>query len=147
MKKSLSILFLFFCMISLPLTAAETEQEIIKAAVKEWNSVIKTGTAEDIIALYADDAILLQPNGKVSTAPEEIKDFWQKLIATRSGEYKIDTAKVVYAGEDTIVSTTKWSNVLPLPERSMKYSYDGVIYNVLKRQNDGSWKAQVQEWY
>jgi uncharacterized protein (TIGR02246 family) len=126
--------------------AAEDVRQIAESSIAKWNAAFAEGKVDEILSLYADNAMLVQPNGSVSKSVGEIRAFWQTLI--QKGVYAMDVVDVRSEKDDTIVATTKLCDIKTLedPSQVMKYRYDGVLYSVLKRQADGSWKAQVQQW-
>jgi uncharacterized protein (TIGR02246 family) len=126
--------------------AAEDVRQIAESSIAKWNAAFAKGKVDEILSLYADNAMLVQPNGLVSKSVGEIRAFWQTLI--QKGVYAMDVVDVRSEKDDTIVATTKLSDIKTLqdPLQVMKYRYDGMLYSVLKRQADGSWKAQVQQW-
>ncbi len=123
--------------------AAQDPAKVAEDVVAKWNSVLRQGGGINaLMQLYAKDAKVLLPNGEMAGDAKEIREFWRRLLARRGKKYEVDLEDVIYAKDDTVVSTLRWSEL----DGGMKYSYDGVIYNVFKRQADGSWKAQVQRW-
>lgn len=131
---------------SAPGGAADDIRTIAATNAAEWNQAFAEGKVDEIVSLYTTDAILVQPNGKVSRDRGEIRNFWQMLID--QGAFKIDIVDVKGEKDDTIVTTTTLSDLKTLQDshQTLRYHYDGVLYSVLKRQSDGSWKAQVQQW-
>ena len=124
-------------------TLAQEPARVAENLVAQWNAVLKHGARlNDLMRLYSKDAMVLLPNGEIAKDSKEIRDFWRNLLAKRGRRYELELEDVISAKDDTVVSTLRWSKL----DGKMKYSYDGVIYNVFKRQSDGSWKAQVQRW-
>jgi len=121
---------------------AQDAPRSVSDAVARWNQVLRQGNLDALMHLYAKDAMVLLPDGRVARDPKEIRRFWRQLLAKRGGRYEMDLDDVIYAKDDTVVSTLRWTNV----DGELKYAYDGVIYNVFKKQPDGTWKAQVQRW-
>jgi len=139
MKKLLMILTL------VGLSAAATAQDAprsVNEAVSKWNQVLQQGNLDALMHLYAKDAMVLLPNGEVVKDKAAIRRFWRHLLAKKGGRYEMDLDDVLYSKDDTVVSTLRWTNL----DGELKYTYDGVIYNVFKKQPDGTWKAQVQRW-
>jgi uncharacterized protein (TIGR02246 family) len=148
MKRSLGLLLALVTTAGASQSQAEdSARQIAESAAAQWNKAFAHGKVEEILALYTDNAILMQPNGKVSKGAGQIRAFWQNLIA--QGEFAMDVVDVRGSGEDIIVTTAKLADVktLPSPEpQVMKYRFGGVLQSVLKRQPDGTWKSQVQRW-
>lgn len=139
----LLILILALSIGAAPLASAgDVSEQAAYTAVAQWNAVLRSGKLDELLRLYAKDAIVLLPNGEAARDPAVIRKFWQRLLVRHAGRYVLDLDKVIYAQGDTVISTLRWSNV----DGELKYSYNGVIYNIFKRQPDGSWKAQVQRW-
>lgn len=139
MKKLLVILSL------VGLNAAALAQDAPRSvtdAVAKWNQVLQQGNLDALMHLYAKDAMVLLPNGEVVKEQKDIRRFWRHLLAKKDGRYEMDLDDVIYSRDDTVVSTLRWTSL----DGELKYTYDGVIYNVFKKQPDGTWKAQVQRW-
>lgn len=147
MKRSLGLMVILTAAVATGTSqAADDVRQIAESSIAKWNAAFAKGKVDEILSLYADNAMLVQPNGSVSKSAGEIRAFWQTLI--QKGVYAMDIVDARSGNDDTIVATTKLSDVKTLQDSSqvMKYRYDGVLYSVLKRQADGSWKAQVQQW-
>ncbi|MGZ8242383.1 YybH family protein [Methylomagnum sp.] len=148
MKRSLGL------MLALVTTAAAAEPQgdaavrrIAELSAAQWNAAFAKGRVDEILSLYEDNAMLVQPNGSVSKGSGQIRAFWQPLI--QKGDYEMDIVDVRSDRDDTIVAIAELSDVKKLSSlrhQVMKYRYGGVLYSVLKRQPDGSWKAKVQKW-
>lgn len=147
MKKQILAFFAFVILHS-QLYADDRIMGVAENAFSQWNEAIKKGRIDDILAFYTDSAMVIQPDGSVSKRRGEIRAFWQNLLDKKSGVIALDITEVKDDQNGTIVTTSHISDTKALSRTSgaMKYSYDGVIYSVLKRQTDGSWKAQVQQW-
>lgn len=148
MKRSLGLLLAIVTTAGASQSQAEdSPRQIAESSAAQWNAAFAKGKVEEILSLYTDNAILLQPNGKVSRGAGQIRAFWQNLVG--QGDFAMDVVEVRGSGTDTIVATAKLSDVktLPSPEpQVMKYRFGGVLQSVLRRQPDGSWKSQVQRW-
>ena len=148
MKRSLGLLLLLVTSMGVcHAQNSESARKIAENAAAQWNAAFAGGRVEDILSLYADNALLLQPNGAVAKGSGQIRDFWQKLIG--QGDYAMDLVDVRSQQDGTIVATVRFSDLKTLPNgglHSMKYRYGGRVYSVLKQQPDGRWKAAVQRW-
>lgn len=127
---------------------ADDARQTADASVAQWNAALAKGKVEDIVSLYADGAMLVRPNGTVSKSADEIRNFWRNLFDKKGGTLALDIVEVSSDREDTVVAKTTLTDIKTLRDTSqaMKYSYEGVLYSVFKRQGDGTWKAQVQRW-
>ncbi len=123
-------------------------QRVAEANTAQWNAAFAKGRVEDIVSLYSPSAMLVQPDGAVSKNSEQIRAFWRNLIEKNSGLLTINVQEAKSGKDDTIITRAVLSDVKSLQntQHVIKYNYEGVLYSVLKRQSDGSWKAQVQQW-
>jgi uncharacterized protein (TIGR02246 family) len=123
-------------------------REVAEAAAAQWNEAFRKGRVEDILSLYTENAMLLQPSGRVSRTPKEIKEFWQRLIERKNGEYRIDVVDARIETDGSIVTTLQLARRQSLYNsgQTVKYNQDGELQSVFRRQTDGTWKAQVQRW-
>lgn len=67
---------------------ADEARQIAESAAARWNAAFAKGGLEEIVSLYTDNAMLVQPNGQISRSPGEIRAFWQPLLQT--GVYAMD---------------------------------------------------------
>ena len=147
MKASLGLLFVLVTSVGQVFAdTPDNARKIAESSTAQWNEAFAKGKVDDILTLYSDDAMLLQPDGAVSKGSSQIRDFWQKMI--KQGEYAMDVIDLRREHSGTIVATVRFSDVktLSTANQTVKYNYDGVVYSVLKQQADGSWKAEVQRW-
>lgn len=131
------------------LAQAETPQTIAASTLNQWNSAIEQGDIDQIMKLYADNAMVLQPNGNVSRTREEIRSFWLNVLDSNNGHYSFNLSDII-SNRKSIVLAAKWSadsNLRSASASTRRTRYDGTMTNVLTKQDDGSWKAQVQRWY
>lgn len=125
-----------------------TPREVAEVTIAKWNEAFHRGRVDDIVSLYADNAMLLAPNGQVSKNPAEIRAFWQALIGRMGGEYQINIVDARTDKDGTIITKAVFSTrqTLTRTSQTLRYNYDGELFNVIKRQADGSWKTEVQRW-
>ena len=130
------------------LAVVDDAQSVAAATTAQWNAAFARGKVDDIVSLYSSNAMLVQPDGAVSKNPDQIRAFWQNLIKKNAGVLNIDIQEAKGETDGTIITRATLSDVKTLQntQHVMKYNFDGVVFSVLKRQNDGSWKAQVQRW-
>ncbi|MDD5035188.1 MAG: hypothetical protein PHE55_10545 [Methylococcaceae bacterium] len=135
---------------TLPVQASENSGPIRKIAeesVSKWNQAIAKGAVDEIGSLYTGDAILIEPHGVVAKG-QEIRQFWRALIDSQRGVYTLALLDVSDEKDNTIVARIAMEDTKPLGKSNqvLRYRFNGVLYNVLIRQPDGSWKVQTQRW-
>ncbi|RUM52529.1 MAG: hypothetical protein DSY87_06215 [Methylococcus sp.] len=131
-----------------PIAAADSLASIAGSNVDQWDQALNRRDVEQVMALYTENAIVLQSNGQISQTRNAIRSFWELVFDTQSGEYSFDIEGIQKSSNKIILAAT-WSarnGLNSTPYGSVGHGYDGKMTNVLVRQDDGSWKAQVQRW-
>jgi ketosteroid isomerase-like protein len=127
---------------------ADTLRSIAESNIHQWNAALEQRDLDQIMALYADNAIVLQPNGNVSKTPDAIRSFWRSVLDSANVGYSFDVEEIQKT-TSKIVLAAKWSSRNQLRASTpdaVRRGYAGKMTNVLVRQDDGTWKAQVQRW-
>lgn len=127
---------------------ADSLQSIAEHNVHQWNTALEQRDLDQIMTLYTDNAIVLQPDGHVSKTRNAIRLFWRSVLDGANGEYSFDV-DVIQKTASKIVLAAKWFNrnqLSAFPPDSVHRGYNGKMTNVLVRQYDGTWKAEVQRW-
>jgi ketosteroid isomerase-like protein len=128
--------------------SADSLRNIAETNVHQWNLALEQRDLDLIMTLYADNAIVLEPNGHVSRTRDAIRSFWRSVLNSANVEYSFDVDQI-QKSTSKIVLAAKWFNRSQLSATapgSVHRTYDGKMTNVLVRQDDGTWKAQVQRW-
>jgi uncharacterized protein (TIGR02246 family) len=80
------------------------EKNEITALFEQWNSALQTGDPKQVVALYAEDAVLLPTvSNQVRHNHEEIEDYFVHFLA-KGPQGKIDESNVRIFGELAINS-------------------------------------------
>ncbi len=121
--------------------------KIASKNVKSLNYALKSGHVDAIMDVYAQNAMLVQSDGYIYGNTDQIRAFWNKIIAV-PGAYEFDLTEAHRDG-DSIVMTARLASVLSKKvstNQDLKYFYNGTIQTVLKDQGNGNWKTVVQQW-
>jgi uncharacterized protein (TIGR02246 family) len=125
---------------------SDQDKASVRAVDAEWARAAKVGNGEAIAALYASDAVLLPP-GEPMVKGDAAKKYWVDFANGFSGPTELNTMAVEGGGDvATAIGTYKMSltpkkaGAKPLPTEEGKY------LEVLKRQDDGSWKLIYDMW-
>lgn len=116
--------------------AADVEWEAY-VNINEWNQALNHGDVDSLAALYTDDAVVLDLDGRVSTNSEEIREFWRSRL---SADQKGDKLVIIeFQGDaDRIVTAAKWL--------AAGAKWEGTLVSIFERQGDGTWKTRFQRW-
>jgi uncharacterized protein (TIGR02246 family) len=92
---------------------------------------VNNNDLEGLLALYADDARLVSPDGKVYTGKDEIRGQYSQLLAM-NGRMTVETRFAIDLGDLALLSNSWffWAGEVEM---------SGVTAEVARRQNDGSW--------
>jgi ketosteroid isomerase-like protein len=126
---------------------AGNADKIASKNVKSLNYALKSGHIDAIMDVYAQNAMLVQSDGYIYDNSDQIRAFWNKIIAI-PGAYEFDLTEAHRDG-DSIVMTARLASVLSKKvstNQDLKYFYNGTIQTVLKDQGNGNWKTVVQQW-
>jgi len=125
---------------------SDEDKASIRAVDTEWARAAKAGDGAAIAALYTSDAVLLPP-GEPIVKGEAANKYWVDFANGFSGPTELNT--MVVEGGGGVASaigtykmslTPKKAGAKPLPTEEGKY------IEVLKRQDDGSWKIAYDIW-
>jgi uncharacterized protein (TIGR02246 family) len=122
------------------------DQAAIRQIDTDWAKAATQGNGEAIAALYTSDATLLPP-GEPIVKGEAARKYWVDFGKGFAGPTELNTSSVEGSGDMAIAIgsyrmalTPKKAGAKPLPVDEGKY------IEVLKRQDDGSWKIHHDIW-
>ena len=125
---------------------SDQDKQSVRAVDAEWARAAQAGEGTAIAALYTADAVLLPP-GEPMVKGVAAKKYWVDFANGFSGPTELNTMAVEGGGDvATAIGTYKMSltpkkaGAKPLPTEEGKY------LEVLKRQDDGSWKLVYDMW-
>jgi uncharacterized protein (TIGR02246 family) len=125
---------------------SDQDKAAVRAVDAEWAQAAKVGNGEAIAALYAPDATLLPP-GEQMVKGDAAKKYWVDFANGFSGPTELNTMAVEGSGDVAtaigtykMTLTPKKAGAKPLPTEEGKY------IEVLKRQDDGSWRIAYDIW-
>jgi uncharacterized protein (TIGR02246 family) len=125
---------------------SDEDKASVRAVDAQWARAATAGDGQAIAALYASDAILLPP-GEPMVKGEAAKKYWVNFVNGFSGPIELNTMAVEGGGNVasaigtyTMSLTPRKAGAKPLPTQEGKY------LEVLRRQNDGSWKIIYDMW-
>ena len=125
---------------------SSADENNIRALDAAWAKAATAGDGPAIAALYDPNATLLPP-GEPMVKGEAAKKYWMDFAKGYSGPTQLNTQSVegsgdlaVAVGTYRMTLTPKKAGAKPLPTDEGKY------VEVLKRQDDGSWKILHDVW-
>ena len=125
---------------------SDQDKTSIRAVDEAWGKAAQAGNGDAIAALYAPDAVLLPPNEPMVKG-DGAKKYWVDFANGYSGPTELNTMTVEGSGDLATATgtykmtmTPKKAGAKPLPTEEGKY------IEVLKRQDDGSWRIAYDIW-
>ncbi|MFX0197844.1 MAG: YybH family protein [Candidatus Hodarchaeota archaeon] len=123
----------------------EADREAIRKVIDALGTAITTNDVEGVMSLYADDAILMPPNQAAIVGKEAMRSWQETVFETHSFEFKIDSKEIVVDG-DLAFSRGTLNLTVTSKTDGESFSSEGKYIVILRRQNDGSWKATHDIW-
>lgn len=92
---------------------------------------MNAGDLDGIVALYEPDAVLALPGGRVATGSAEIREAFEKLLASQSSFAPGEQRPVLLVGDLALTSA--------------RLASGAVTAEVARRQGDGSWRWVIDQ--
>jgi uncharacterized protein (TIGR02246 family) len=121
-----------------PAAPDPTARQAIEAAVTRYVAASNRGDADALMALYAEDAVLLPPDHEPIEGREAIGEFWRQ--GTDQG-LEVSTLRV-----DTDGKLGYLVGRYRLPATEDEPADSGKYVMCLEHQRDGSWKLTADIW-
>lgn len=129
-------------------TSVDTEKD--KTAIKDWNDNgltmvrnLNKDNAETFVKFtYTEDAIIFPPNTKTIAGHEALIGFYRNYPPMSDFTQEIEEMEVF---GDYAYLRLKWS--IPVIQTGLNpYTDSGIIFCIMRKQNDGSWKIWREIW-
>ncbi|MFT5349832.1 MAG: hypothetical protein ACI909_001405 [Planctomycetota bacterium] len=140
--KLLNTLLLALFVSSTNATTAELESDVW-INNKTWEMAFNSGDTLALANLYTEDAIIVPPSLEIFNAREEIKQFWADQRVSGTDNFRVQTINLRRHG-DVIYQSAIW--IATITSNGVATDLDGEMTNIIARQQDGSWKIQLQSW-
>ncbi len=115
----------------------------IEANNEKFMAAFAAGDAAAVAALYTADARLLPPNAEIMKGMEAIQAFWQGGMDMGIKEATLETVEVQARG-DIACEVGKYTlTIQPTADQTIT---DKGKYVVVWKDQDGSWKLDVDIW-
>jgi ketosteroid isomerase-like protein len=105
-----------------------------------------SGELTDLLALFADDAVLMPPNDTTLYGKEEITEWWKEYFQWFQVNSSIETEGDLVVAGDQAFQRFSLSVVIVPRKKGTRITDDVRTLTVWRRQADGSWKISHQMW-
>ena len=133
----LSSLVLFAACASM--APANDAEPIIRQGATDFAAAANAGNVAGMVAIYADDAVLMPPNLPPFRGRDAIRQFWSGLLATGKIEAAVATDSVVQSGD--LASEMGHYALTITPKGAPAPIKDSGKYVITWRRTGGQWRA------
>jgi ketosteroid isomerase-like protein len=131
------------------LLSAQSKQsapaEEIARIRSEWAKLLHAKQLDPLMALYASDAVFLQPSGERITGKPAIRDLCKKIMEAFTSDITLHGIDTEHSG-DLAYDSGEYNEALIKLSDGSKAEVQGNYLMVFKRQPDGSWLIVQQMW-
>src|SRR4051794_15551422 len=137
MKRIAVVLVFVLCATSL--FAADVKQ-MIRQKEDAFEAALRAGNADQMAAMYADDAVLMPPNAPAAKGKAAIRGYWSSLLGMMSkGDLRLMIDDVSMSG-NTAVERGTWK-VTMTPNGGSAEMNDNGNYVIVWQKRGGKWQA------
>jgi uncharacterized protein (TIGR02246 family) len=111
----------------------------------DWAANLHAKKLDQITALYAEDAVFLQPNGQRVTGRPAIRDLCKNVMETFTSDISLHSIASEISGDLAYDSGDFHETMVKLSDDT-KADTQGNYLMIFKRQRDGSWLILEQVW-
>jgi len=130
-----------------PVAAPTVEEPIaaVKAAEVLWSKAAQAHDMSTLFSYYADDAILLPPNGEMTTNKIKLQKVWQDML-TKDVDLSWTTMYAEASQSGDLVYDVGSYTMTTKAAKGKATTDHGKFATVWKKQADGKWKAEMDTW-
>jgi uncharacterized protein (TIGR02246 family) len=142
--KSLVIVILGFAAAAICLAGDPKIEQAIRDLDEQWSKAAGAKDVDKTVSFYADDALVMPPNGAAATTKEAIRALWKDFLTDASLSWKTKKVEVAQSGDLAFSSGTyevKLNDPTGTPVNDR-----GKFLEVWKKQTDGTWKCVADMW-
>ena len=119
-----------------PVVDTAAEEAALKAVTAAWLEAYNAGDAEKIVAMYAEDGVLMPPHASVATGHTEIRAF---LTADTAGAKAAGVKLVPGATTAGVAGDTGWESGSYTVVDASGTTVDSGSYMSVSRKVNGKW--------
>lgn len=124
---------------------APSPEDAIARLRSEWSKDLHDKKLDQIVMLYAEDAVFLPPNGDRITGRDEIRKLTKAAMDTFTSDLTFQSMNLEHSGDLAYDSGAYRESLTNVSDSGVSHG-QGNYLMVLKRQTDGSWLIVQQAW-
>jgi uncharacterized protein (TIGR02246 family) len=111
----------------------------------EWAKALRAKQLDQIVLLYAPDAVFLPPTGERVTGRPAIRDLTKKIMETFTSDINLDSIVMEHSGS-LAYDSGDYSETLVTVADGAQIEAQGNYLMIFKRQPEGNWLIIEQAW-
>jgi ketosteroid isomerase-like protein len=128
-----------------PLIDVEASTEAIKTWFDQYTSSIKAGDVDSLLALYAENIVILPPNGSIVEGRDAYRQWISGWFGNFNAEEKLEIQEIKILGRNAFVrGSHNYRNIHK--ETGVTKEGKGTFINFFELQSDGMWKCTHNMW-
>lgn len=128
---------------SAPAALSAADLAGIRAADSSFMAAANAGDVDAVVAVYASDAVLLPPNLPPQRGRTAIRNFWGGLLKAYTLKFEVGSDTVEGRGDLAYNVGHYRFTAVPKDKANPGMADEGKFVEILKKQQDGSWKYAV----
>jgi uncharacterized protein (TIGR02246 family) len=128
---------------STPAALSDTDLAAIRTADSTFMAAANAGDVDGVVAVYANDAVLLPPNAPAQRGRNAIRSFWGGLLKAYTVKFEVGSDTVEGRGDLAYNVGHYRLTAVPKEKANPGMADEGKFVEILKKQPDGSWKYAV----
>ena len=116
----------------------------VRKLVQDWMQACNTKHLDDLVELYASDAIVLRPNVATVRGAAAIREFFFAALDAGLGEVELEPLRTELLG-DTAFEAGRCKMLVPVA-MGKRREERGKYLIILRRQPAGEWKVAADSW-
>lgn len=136
-----TVFLTIFVLTSWPSTAAAPKASTAASLSKireTWVHDLRAKRIDDILKLYASDAVFLQPTGERITGSAALRNLYRTVMATFDSDLTLRSQNLETSG-DLAFDSGDFQETLTTIATGAKINTTGSYIIIYRRQRDGSW--------
>lgn len=124
-----------------PMSRAEVS---VRKAMQDWALACNTKHLDDLVDIYASDALVLRPNHPPVRGTSAIREYFVATLDAGFGEAELEPVRMEVFG-DIAYEAGRCKALVPVAV-SKRREERGKYMTILARQNNGEWKLIADCW-
>ena len=118
--------------------------------VRQFVSDMRTKNLDDVLNLYAPDAVFVDPDGNKFATPDELRKLYEQTFATYDSDIEFTRTSLKLKGDTSrgsvATETDNYRENLLTRDTKQMLTVCGTATSSWTKQDDGAWLIKSQVW-